>query len=264
MRNSIEGGWSDPRYGGSLFFCVDDDLNVWGTYSNLGVYWGKTDAFQDVAKGRWYQVGAGDCVSGDWEAFYENNNATELNLIVYCDSDRNSQPYNFTASRFTTHASDDECLVVKEPTSFVGTWKPVTRADYYIDFCTSKGGDNNAEGSFWGNHSIPGYTYGRSWENYHLYQGRFAINKTGVFDFGYVLFFPRDYNKAVLFQYEGEEVDDVGAADPHIAHVYYPFGLIDRSPDNCELNRAILDQHISSASSIGFALISLILVTLLI
>ena len=51
--NSIEGGWSDPRFGGSLYFCVDDDLNVWGSYFNVGVYWGKTDVYQDIARGRW-------------------------------------------------------------------------------------------------------------------------------------------------------------------------------------------------------------------
>lgn len=50
---SLEGTWTDSRYGGRLYLCVDDELNVWGTYSEAGVYWGRTTPNQNFATGRW-------------------------------------------------------------------------------------------------------------------------------------------------------------------------------------------------------------------
>ena len=96
-----------------------------------------------------------------------------------------------------------------------------------------------------------------------MYQGRYATqNAAGRFTYGYMLFFARTANKAVLFVYEGEEVDDVGARDPTIASVHYPIGLVDRKPDLCESNRIILNLH-SSASTIGIAVLSLVLMVVI-
>lgn len=53
VERSIEGTWTDARYGGRLYLCVDDNFNVWGTYSEAGVYWGSTTPNQNFAAGRW-------------------------------------------------------------------------------------------------------------------------------------------------------------------------------------------------------------------
>ena len=49
---TIEGTWTDSRYGGRLYFCVNGH-KVYGTYSEVGVYWGEVNPYHDYAKGRW-------------------------------------------------------------------------------------------------------------------------------------------------------------------------------------------------------------------
>ena len=51
--NTIEGTWTDSRYGGKLYLCTDDSFGVWGTYSEAGVYWGYLDESRNIAEGRW-------------------------------------------------------------------------------------------------------------------------------------------------------------------------------------------------------------------
>jgi hypothetical protein len=53
---TLNGAWTDPRYGGNLYICVDDHSRIWATYSEIGVYWGRlleTPENGAIAAGRW-------------------------------------------------------------------------------------------------------------------------------------------------------------------------------------------------------------------
>ena len=52
--STLEGTWTDQRYGGNLYFCIDNQLTVWSTYSEAGVMWGRANEDMTEAAGRWY------------------------------------------------------------------------------------------------------------------------------------------------------------------------------------------------------------------
>lgn len=50
---TVEGIWTDSKYGGKLYMCVDDDNQLWATYSEAGVLWGRTSEDRSVTVGNW-------------------------------------------------------------------------------------------------------------------------------------------------------------------------------------------------------------------
>lgn len=50
---TVEGIWTDSKYGGKLYICVDDEYQLWATYSEAGVLWGRTNEDHTVSVGNW-------------------------------------------------------------------------------------------------------------------------------------------------------------------------------------------------------------------
>jgi len=144
---TIEGTWTDSRYGGRLYFCINDDRKVFGTYSEVGVYWGEVNPYHDYAKGRWYQAGNSACNSGWWEAeFLDDDDRNTLNFQAFCDFG-GQRIYRYNESRITHVANDKQCNVVYEKQSVVGSWGNLKLGYKYIDMCDSED-DDEGHGSF--------------------------------------------------------------------------------------------------------------------
>jgi len=142
---TIEGTWTDSRYGGNLYFCVND-RKVYGTYSEVGVYWGEINAYQDYAKGRWYQAGNSACNSGWWEAEFLTQDRDTLNFQAFCDFG-GQRIYRYNESRITHVANSYQCNVVYEKQTVVGSWGNLKLGYKYIDMCDSED-DDEGHGSF--------------------------------------------------------------------------------------------------------------------
>jgi len=229
---------ADSRYGDKLYLCVDDSLNVWGTYSESGVYWGITVPEQNFAEGRWYQAGNSACNSGYWEATYLDNNPNSLFFTVTCDFNA-QQTYNYTETRFNHIANDDQCNVVYdhsniEPLS--GTWSNIKQDIEYIDFCIFDDDDeSHASLSRTGVNATQGYMTGQVMENDRLFQGDYSLRTNDeLYQSGGVLFFPRTNSQAVMFTWPGPKIVIGGI------HNVNTVSKRDSDPSLCEINRDIV------------------------
>jgi len=263
LKQSIEGTWTDSRYGGKLYLCVDDDLNVWGTYSEAGVYWGKTTPDENFAKGRWYQAGNSACNSGNWEAFYESTDSNSLSFVVTCDFIGN-QLNNFTETRFNGIATDAQCNVVynfDDIDGIEGSWGNIQQDFGYIDFCVFDD-DDEAHASFArvpapGLNATVGYMTGQAMENHRIFQGDYsAKNPEDKFSSGNVLFFPRSPREAVMFLWPGPQIRKNGQ---HTINTQIQYR--DNSPEQCEDNRFVIFppgyvfSSMANSLSLSFALL---------
>jgi len=264
--NTIEGTWTDSRYGGKLYFCTDDSFGVWGTFSEAGVYWGYLDESRNIAEGRWYQAGNSPCNSGYWEAFFNSTTGNELSFITSCDFGR--QNFNYTETRINSFANDDQCNVVYDQSniqSIEGTWGNVQQDFDHIDFCVFDDDDEgHASYSKVGINATVGYMTGQVMEHERLFQGDFsARNFEGNFRSGGVLFFPRTTTEAVMFMWPGEKITRNGEHDV-ITQIQYR----DSNGARCEDNRDIVtpgykpdspaSRNIISLLSFIFVLLSLV------
>ena len=186
-----------------------------------------------------YQAGNSACNSGDWEAFYPTTDGDSLSFIVTCDF-RGNQLNNFTETRFSEVATDNQCNVVYEHENIQkieGSWGSLKEDLEYIDFCLFDD-DDEAHASFSrvGVNATVGYMHGQAMESDRLFQGDYtAKNPAGQFSSGNVLFFPRSIEEAVMFLWPGPKVRQNGQ---HIVNTQIQYR--DNSPEQCEDNRAII------------------------
>jgi len=174
---TLVGTWTDQRYGGNLYFCVDSQYNVWSTYSEAGVMWGRANEDMTEAAGRWYEVGGDkECNAGRWQAILfpaEDEDDIDYMEIVWFCRERLDKPVSARyESRLSTVANGDQCNEVATVMPFQGSWANLQLGLNKAVFC-SDGFD--AYGSITTDTNTEVYVEGNSFEEGRIFTGNYTL-----------------------------------------------------------------------------------------
>jgi len=261
---TLDGTWTDSKYGGKLFICIDERWSVWGSYSEAGVLWGKSTTDKTQASGTWYEAGNAPCNYGTWEAYFANESETggeEAVIFQFrCNNELTNQIVQRIETRLSSVANDEDCLVVYEDADFTGSWGN-RQTVQWLDACENSG--NTAELSivYAGNPAEYFWANGTSFEDGRLFSGNFySGNLINEDDVGVTLFFPISQAEAVQITWTGA-VDYTKRDDPAAHRLIRDIQFRDRLGNKCADN-IFLNGYVSesSAASLTVGLLMLIVV----
>jgi hypothetical protein len=183
---------------------------------------------------------------------------------VQCDFQASTITTLFNSTRINTKANDNQCNVVYDRDSVVGSWANAQLQLEYFDICD--GAEDDAEGSYEFSSGVEGYFWGKIHENQQIAQGNFSnINtRDSLRNAGLGLFFRRSATEAVyLFWYgpviDPEEFDD---SDRHgvVSNIQYR----DNTPNKCAYNRYVVIpvEYSDNASLLGVGLLLIAILVL--
>jgi len=204
--HTVEGIWTDSFIGGKNYICVDDTNNVWATFSEAGVLWGRTSLDKTIATGTWYTAGnAISCTSGPWQAIVYQEDPDTLEISYYCEENTKQPFVSYNEKRLADSANNADCNVVTQEASFEGTWGNKLLGVEDLVACVN---GNEAQASIVTDQETFVYVYGASYNDDRIFTGRwFSDEPNGIRRNGPYLFFPLNTQDAVQIFWTGDEIN---------------------------------------------------------
>ena len=253
---TVEGTWTDSRYGHNLYICVDDVNSFWATYSEAGVLWGRTNVDRTIATGEWFEAGdAHVCSHGTWQAQLFQETPDEILFTYFCSETPGVVDVQFTETRLSTISNDAQCNVVTQHSSVDGSWRNKQQG---IDSMIACEDGNQVRISINNEQKEFIYAVGTSYNNGEIVTGLWFAND--LEQFGPYMFFPTSAGEGVQFFWSGDFINSADFANPelhHVTHVNY----VDSDTDGCKNYSYIVDTV--GAASIQLPAIAFIAVTVL-
>jgi len=261
LSSTIEGTWTDSKYGGDIHICIDDRWSVWASYSEAGVLWGKSTTDKTQAAGTWYEAGDAICNYGTWEAYFADPTLVGGEALIFqfrCDNPNTNQIVQRVETRKSFVANDEDCLIVYEEAQFHGSWGNRLVGIDWLDACDN-GDVAEISSTYYG--SPTGYLYanGTSFEDDRLFSGNYTYsNLVNEDSRGVYLFFPISTTEAVNIYWNGP-VNYTNKDDPDVHGLIRGIQFRDRRGNRCTDNY-FLTGYVSGAASLTVGFLMLIVV----
>jgi hypothetical protein len=211
-----------------------------------------------------YVAGSFDCSSGQWQANFGDATNTTLVFTTSCDGHQNTDTTDYTSTRINTKANDDQCNVIYDKASVVGSWGNAQVQLEYFDICD--GAEDDAEGSYEFSNGVEGYFWGKIHENQQIAQGNFSnINtRDSLRNAGLGLFFRRSTTEAVYLYWYGPSIDAEQFDEPNRHAVTTNIQYRDNTPNKCAYNRYVVIpvEYSDNASLLGVGLLLIAILVL--
>jgi len=249
---TLDGTWTESKYGGKLYICIDDNLQLWATYSQAGVLWGKVSADKTEAYGNWYEAGNGKCGNGTFKLFFNDAANTILNYTFTCGDDTKLYPTNYsrTEARLATFANDDECNVVTTPTDVTGSWANKQLKLNFLHIC-SYIVDGIGRASISMQYDLTDlFVDGYEYASRKIIRGHYYSRYDGVTEEGAYLFFALDREKAIQFFWQGSLIDPALIDEPLFHRVETPIAYKGSENPRCRQFVKLADQVIAGVSTL--------------
>jgi len=262
-RSTLEGTWTDSKYGGNLYICIDERWNVWASYSEAGVLWGKSTTDKTQAAGTWHEAGDAPCNHGTWEAYFADPNVVGGEALIFqfrCDNVYINQIVQRVETRKSSVANDEDCLIVYEEAQFYGSWGNRLEGIDWLDACDS-GDIAEISTVYYGSPTAYLYANGTAFEDGRLFSGNYTYsNLINEDDTGYYMFFPTSATEAVEIYWSSVvPINYTLKDDPAIHALTRGIQFRDRRGNRCADNY-FLTGYVSGAASLTVGFLMLIVV----
>lgn len=256
--NTVEGIWTESKYGGKIYICVDDTSNLWATYSEAGVLWGRASLDRTIASGSWYEAGNNvTCTSGLWQAIINQDEPNSLVITYVCEENPNDIAAIRTETRLSNSANNNDCNVVTQEQQFTGTWgnKLLGVEDYIA--CSD---GNEGQASIVTDQETFVYVYGAAYENDRIFTGQWFSDETsGIRRHGSYLFFPINTQEAVQIFWTGDEINyERDINDPRSHRIESGIQYRGNSEEGCDAH-SYLVEFISESTITKIPIITILL-----